>query len=126
MVQLLNNYKDQFEVEMIMARGSDFLRRQKGQLKLDNSIMEEFLIHLVKPEILGAAANFPIECGPQTAFMSFAFRSLSLRNLNERPELVLKVKDQDFTIGKTIHCKFSPSPEFTAAVTKQGSLFLAF
>lgn len=125
LVKYLNQYKDRVEVDLIMERGSDFLRRQKGQLKLDNSIMEEFLIHLVTPEVLGEAANFPIETGPQTAFMSFAFRPLSLPNLGERPEVVLKLKDQDFTIGKTIHYKFSPDSKFANATTRSGSLFLA-
>jgi hypothetical protein len=40
MVNLLNQYKDAIEVDFIMKRGSDFLRRQKGQLKLDNSIWQ--------------------------------------------------------------------------------------
>ncbi len=125
MVRILNEYKDHVEVDLIMARGSDFLKRQKGQLKLDNSILEEFLIHLIHPAILGDTTNFPVETGPQTAFMSFAFRPLSLANLNEKPELVLKVKDQDFTIGKSIYYKFSPNQDFTTSTTRQGSLFLA-
>lgn len=125
LVRFLNEYKDRVEVDMIMERGSAFLRRQKGQLKLDNSILEEFLIHLVSPLVLGESANFPIETGPQTAFMSFAFRPLSLPNLNEKPEVVLKLKDQDFTIGRTIHYKFSPDSQFDDGFTRKGSLFLA-
>ena len=46
MVDLLNEYKDFIEVELIAKRGSAFIKRQKGQLKLDNSILEEFLIYL--------------------------------------------------------------------------------
>src|SRR5438094_10455935 len=48
-VELLNQYKDELEIELILKRGSPTLRRQKGQLKLDNSVLEEFLIHLVHP-----------------------------------------------------------------------------
>lgn len=125
MVQLLNSYKDNLEVDLIMARGSDFLRRQKGQLKLDNSIMEEFLIHLIHPSLLGELPDFALETGPQTAFMSFAFRPTTLSSLNESPEVVLKVKDQDFTIGKSIYYKFSPDQNFAPAKTKSGNLFLA-
>src|SRR5438067_1334753 len=47
MTDLLNGYKDYLEVDLIATKGSPFLKRQKGQLKLDNSVMEEFLIHLV-------------------------------------------------------------------------------
>jgi hypothetical protein len=52
MTTLLNQYKDYLEIDLINTRGSDFLKRQKGQLKLDNSVLEEFLIHLVNPSIL--------------------------------------------------------------------------
>lgn len=38
MTKLLNEYKDVIEVELIAQRGSAFIKRQKGQLKLDNSI----------------------------------------------------------------------------------------
>ncbi|MGH9575832.1 MAG: hypothetical protein ACRD3R_00225, partial [Terriglobales bacterium] len=33
MTRLLNEYKDLLEVELIAARGSAFIKRQKGQLK---------------------------------------------------------------------------------------------
>ncbi len=39
MTRLLNQYKDFLEVELIARRGSAFLKRQKGQLKLDNSVL---------------------------------------------------------------------------------------
>src|SRR5262249_41110033 len=74
MTHLLNGYKDYLEVELIAAKGSDFLKRQKGQLKLDNSVMEEFLIHLVDPAIINNLPKFDLETGPHTAFMSLAFR----------------------------------------------------
>ena len=47
LVELLNQYKDYLEVELIAKHGSDFLKRQKGQMKLDNSVIEEFLPYLV-------------------------------------------------------------------------------
>jgi hypothetical protein len=58
MVTLLNEYKDQLEVDLIAKRGSDFLKRQKGQLKLDNSVIEEFLPYLICPEV-----EFPTKDG---------------------------------------------------------------
>ncbi len=125
MTNLLNQYKDFLEVDLIASKGSDFLKRQKGQLKLDNSILEEFLIYLVSPAVLGNLPNFELEKGPQTAFMSFAFRPSHIRNLNEGPEVVLKVKDQDFTIGKTFYYKFSPDDSFPEQKTTIGKLFLA-
>ena len=125
MTALLNEYKDYLEVDLIAARGSEFLKRQKGQLKLDNSVMEEFLIHLVNPNILNNLPNFDLETGPQTAFMSLAFRPSSINTLNQKPEVIVKVKDQDFTIGKAIHFKFSSDAGFTATKTVDGKFFLA-
>lgn len=125
MVGLLNDYKDFLEVDLIAERGSDFLKRQKGQLKLDNSIMEEFLTHLISPSVINNLPIFELETGPQTAFMSLAFRPTSINNLNEKPEVVLKVKDQDFTIGKPIFYKFSSDSKFSPTQTIDGKLFLA-
>src|SRR4051812_37487285 len=86
MTRLLNEYKDYLEVELIAARGSAFLKRQKGQMKLDNSVLEEFLIHLIHPSIITNLPKFDLEAGPQTAFMSLAFRPSNIANLNEKPE----------------------------------------
>jgi hypothetical protein len=74
MVKLLNEYKDTFEIELVMRRGSDFLRRQKGQLKLDNSILEEFLIRLIHPYIIQGLGDTRFVTGPQNTFMSLSFR----------------------------------------------------
>ncbi len=125
MTKLLNNYKDFLEVELIARRGSPFIKRTKGQLKLDNSILEEFLIHLVDPAILNKMPDFELEMGPQQAFMSLSFNPASLSHLNNKPNVVLKVKDQDFTIGKSLHYKFSSDPHFEESQTEKGSLFLA-
>lgn len=123
--RLLNEYKDTLEVELIAARGSDFLKRQKGQLKIDNSVLEEFLIHLVDPEVITGLPPFALEIGPHTAFMTFSFRPASINSLAQRPEIVVKSKDQDFTIGKTIHYRLSPEATFPLPQTEQGELFLS-
>jgi hypothetical protein len=125
MTALLNEYKDYLEVDLIATRGSDFLKRQKGQLKLDNSVLEEFLIHLVNPAILNNLPRFDLETGPQTAFMSLSFRPSAISNLNEKPEVILKVKDQDFTIGKAIYYKFSSDENFSSPKTVDGKFYLA-
>src|SRR6266568_7208224 len=57
---LLNRYKDFLEVDLIAERGSPFLKRQKGQLKLDNSVMEEFLVRLIDPAILPNLPSFEL------------------------------------------------------------------
>ncbi|MBI2927799.1 MAG: Bpu10I family restriction endonuclease [Verrucomicrobia bacterium] len=125
MTRLLNEYKDFLEVELIARRGSAFLKRQKGQLKLDNSVLEEFLVELVQPGILDGLPEFPLTIGPTTAFMSLSFAPPALRALNDAPIVALKVKDQDFIIGTEIHYRFSPDPDFTPGKTASGSLSLA-
>jgi hypothetical protein len=125
MVGLLNRYKHEFEVEMVTKRGSAFLRRQKGQLKLDNSILEEFLIHLVSPAIVKGVGETELAVGPQNAFMSLSFRPRQLGSLASRPEVVLKTKYQDFVIGSQMHYKFSPDAQFESQRTAGGSFVLA-
>lgn len=125
MVGLLNQYKDLIEVELITRKGSAFLKRQRGQLKLDSSIMEEFLIHLLDPDILTNLPDFELDTGPQTAFMSLSFRPSSVQNLNEKPVIVIKNKNQDFTIGKPIYYQFSSEEDFIQAKTIKGKIFLA-
>jgi len=91
MTSLLNEYKDFLEVDLIAKKGSSFIKRQKGQMKLDNSIIEEFLIHLVSDDILKGLPK-GIETGSQTAFMSLTFRPSTIEGLVEQPEIVLKKK----------------------------------
>jgi len=126
MTNLLNKYKDYLEVDLIAKKCSPFIKRQKGQLKLDNSVIEEFLTRLIDPSIIkGLPTDFHLEVGPQTAFMSLSFRPMNMNSLNEKPDVVMKLKDQDFTIGKTIYYKFSPDANFGVTKTGKGSLFLA-
>lgn len=125
MTRLLNGYKDCLEVELSARKGSDFLKRQKGQLKLDNTVMEEFLIHLVDKRILNALPMFELETGPRTAFMTFSFRPSNITSLGGKPEIDLKTKMQDFTIGRTLHFRMSPDEKFSKDTTEEGKLFLS-
>lgn len=121
----LNEYKDYLEVELIAKRGSDFLKRQKGQLKLDNSVMEEFLPRLVDSRLIrNLPTTFQLEAGSKTSFMSLSFSPSSIRALDV-PTVVLKEKDQDFAIGKSIYYKFSSDEGFAKGKTTEGTLFLA-
>ena len=43
LVRQLNEYKRYIELDLIFDADNDFLYRQKGQLKLDNTVLEEFL-----------------------------------------------------------------------------------
>ena len=65
LVELLNEYKRFVEVEVIWDSEADFLYRQRGQLKLDNSIIEEFLPRLVDPRIIPALERQIYVAGPR-------------------------------------------------------------
>lgn len=118
LTKLLNQYKDHLETELVIRSGSPFFIRQKGQLKLDNSIIEEFLIRLVDPRVLDGLPNFELCVGPQRAFMSLAFTPASIQELCERPRVEIKEKDADFTLGKSIFYKFSSDPGFGIATLR--------
>lgn len=125
LLRLLNDYKDYLEVELIARRGSDFLKRQKGQMKLDNSVIEEFLPYLVDSKLLSnLPTNYELETGSQTSFMSLSFCPSSIQTL-DKPQVVVKEKDQDFAIGKSVFYKFSTDESFATHNTIDGKLFLA-
>lgn len=126
MTSLLNQYKDQLEIDLIARQGSAFIKRQKGQMKLDNSILEEFLIHLVQPSIIpGLPDELNLTIGPTRAFMSLSFNPSGIAGLSEKPSVVVKMKDQDFILGKDIYYKFSPDRNFPEATTASGIIPLA-
>lgn len=126
MTDLLNWYKNKLEVELIMKRGSEFIKRQKGQLKLDNTVLEEFLIHLVHPDILNGLDDLEqLVIGPQEAFMSLAFLPRSFKELGTKPRITLKTKDQDFVIGAKIYYKFASNGNFQVETTSEGSFTLS-
>jgi hypothetical protein len=56
--------------------------------------------------------------------MSLAFAPTSLASLGLKPPVILKEKDADFALGKTIHFKFSSDPRFATSTTSEGKLLL--
>ena len=68
--------------------------------------------------------GFELETGSQTSFMSLAFCPTSIQEL-DKPQVVIKEKDQDFTIGKSLFYKFSSDSNFNIDKTIAGKLFLA-
>ncbi len=103
-VRLLNEYRMSLDLEVIFDSPDDFLYRQKGQLKLDNTVIEEFLPHLVSrvfPEVL---TGFSI--GPQSCFAALYFAS-TIRTGTGTPGTHVRLKDQDFTISRRLYLRAS-------------------
>jgi hypothetical protein len=117
MVALLNDYKLFVDVDVIFDREDDFLYRQKGQTKLDNSIVEEFLPHLVLKCLLQGKSNADFSVGPTTAFSAIYFAS-SLDAPAAGGGLTVRTKDQDFAIAKRVYMKASHDPEYRESASK--------
>ena len=106
------------DLELVFDSPQDFLYRQKGQLKLDNSVIEEFLPHLIQPTVLPEIHGHEVVVGPTTCFSSVYF-STSLEIPFVGGGLEVRSKDQDFAISKKLFLKASHDADFSEAVTKE-------
>lgn len=110
LVAALNSYKRYIEIDLIFSSSDDFLYRQKGQLKLDNTILEEFLPYLFDNRLIPGLKRIKnITCGPQASFAGLSFASPFL-SLSEGG-VYLKLKDQDFSVAKSHHIAISDDPK---------------
>lgn len=118
LVQLFNEYKFYIDFDVIFSCEEDFLYRQKGQLKLDNSVIEEFLPHLVSkafPELQN------VTFGPTKCFSAAYFKT-NLQTATRGGGLSIRTKDQDFAISKKLYIKSSHDAEFATADTVETHL----
>lgn len=112
LVNLLNDYKLFIEYNLIFCSRNDFLYRQKGQIKLDNTILEEFLPRLVDSRLVPGIDRYPnIASGPQKTYSGLSFgyfhSPLSVDGIS------IKEKDQDFAVGRRIYLKAANNATFT-------------
>ncbi|MEY3401718.1 MAG: hypothetical protein RLZZ86_1333 [Cyanobacteriota bacterium] len=112
LLNLLIDYKNYIDIKLIFDSPNDFLYRQKGQLKLDNTIIEEFLPYLINPIIIPEIQKLNAEVGPIKAFSSVYFESsLTIPALGGG--LSVRSKNQDFAITRKLYLKASHFPDFT-------------
>lgn len=100
LVDATNTYKRYIELNLIFDSPEDFLYRQKGQLKLDNTILEEFLPHLIRKSLQLPGGEY--ELGPRNTFAGLNFLS-SLSNQGEGGHPSLHTKAQDFILGRPLY-----------------------
>lgn len=112
LVEVTNQYKLFIDLELIFDSPNDFLYRQKGQLKLDNTIIEEFLPHLMFRCLTLPPDEF--EFGPQKTFAGLSFTS-ALANPGTGGQPILRTKDQDFVLGKRLFMMTSFDKNFEDA-----------
>lgn len=110
LVSLLNEYKNSIDLDLIFDSQDDFLYRQNGQLKLSNSILEEFLPYVFDERLVpGFKRLSNVICGPQSSFAGLSFGSPFLGL--DAGGVFLKNKDQDFSVAKTHRITISDFPE---------------
>ena len=117
LVGLLNEYKFYIDIDLIFDSSEDFLYRQKGQLKLDNTVIEEFLPIFVRKCIIKEFGKCDVEVGSQTATFSSAYFASSLSSPAIGGGLSIKTKDQDFSMSRTLYLRSSYTPTFDAEKT---------
>jgi hypothetical protein len=117
MVSLLTEYKTFIDLDLIFDSEQDFLYRQAGQLKLNNSVIEEFLPHLIRPSVIPEIEGFTIEVGPTNCYSSVYF-STSLDTPAVGGGLEVRSKDQDFAISKRLYLKASHHQDYSECVEK--------
>ena len=116
MVALLNEYRNYLDIDIIFDSKADFLYRQKGQTKLDNSVIEEFLPHLISSCVVSDLEVDSFSLGPRKAFSAVYFKS-TLDNAAAGGGLHVRTKDQDFAIARRVFLKSSYTPDFDEATS---------
>jgi hypothetical protein len=120
LVSLLDDYKRYIEVDLIFDSDSDFLYRQKGQVKLDNTIIEEFLPILVTTALADQLQGYDLSFGPTTCFSGIRFES-SITHKQPGGGMHLREKDHDFAISRHLFIQTSHHPDFQESVVTAGT-----
>ncbi|MEZ4588061.1 MAG: Bpu10I family restriction endonuclease [Gemmatimonadales bacterium] len=116
LVALYNEYRTYVDVDLIFSSPRDFLYRQKGQLKLDNSVLEEFLPRLFTPTVIPELDGKSVLVGPQACY------SATIVAQPDQPQLggglTLRTKDQDFALAMPVHLRASHTADFKQAADR--------
>jgi hypothetical protein len=109
-VSLLNDYANHVYLDLIFDSVDDFLYRQKGQMKLDNSIIEEFLPWLARAKVMPELAD-DLMVGPTTCYAAVYFDS-TVSQAVPGAGMHVRSKDQDFAISRRLFIKASHNRDF--------------
>lgn len=126
LVGLLNEYKFYVDINLIFDSTEDFLYRQKGQLKLDNTVIEEFLPIFVRKCIVKEFGKCEVDVGSQTATFSSAYFESSLSSPAIGGDLRIKTKDQDFSMSRKLYLKSSYTSTFDETKTSTVTTHLGY
>ena len=123
LVTSLNRYKTSIDLDLIFDSQNDFLYRQKGQLKLDNTVLEEFLPRLVGRIFPDRLANRGLSLGPMKGFAQLRFDS-NLLNTTAGGGMTVRSKDHDFALARPLFIKASHHEDFHES--REESTYLAY
>ena len=112
LVASLNHYRKWIDLNLIFDSPEDFLHRQRGQLKLDNSILEEFLPWLVRRRFAEQIADTGLSLGPTNAFSQLSFDSDPFNRTNGGG-MTIRSKDHDFAVALPLFLKASHNQDFS-------------
>ena len=121
LVSSLNRYKSSVDVDLVFDSKDDFLYRQKGQLKLDNTILEEFLPWLVGRVFADRLPSQGLYLGPTKAFSQLRFDS-NLLNVMIDGGMAVRSKDHDFALARPLFLKASHCKDFRKSQTTRTNL----
>lgn len=119
LVDSTNRYKRFIELDLIFDSDEDFLYRQKGQLKLDNTILEEFLPQLIYRSIGSIDASFQL--GPRKTYSGLSYLS-SIGNPGQGGKPSIRTKNQDFIVGKSLFLQSSFNKDFSDSTVIESNL----
>lgn len=126
LVDQLNEYKFYIDVDLIFDSTEDFLYRQKGQLKLDNTVMEEFLPIFVRKCIEHECGVCTVHISSHTPTFSSAHFASSLSSPAVGGGLILKAKDQNFSMSRKLYMKSSHDASFAPDKTITLETYLGY
>ncbi|MYH83702.1 Bpu10I family restriction endonuclease [Candidatus Poribacteria bacterium] len=121
MIEMLNEYKQYIELNVIFDSKNNFLHRQKGQLKLDNTIIEEFLPILLTSALSDILQDYDLDFGPITCFSGIRFES-SITTDSIGGGMRVRTKDHDFAISKRLFIQSSYHKDFQSSITKETNI----
>ena len=121
MVDMLNEYKQYIELNVIFDSDNNFLHRQKGQLKLDNTIIEEFLPILLTSTLSDLFQDYDLDFGPMTCFSGIRFES-SITEDRVGGGMRFRNKDHDFAISRRLFVRSSHYEDFHNNVTEETNI----
>ena len=112
LVESLNRYRKWIDLDLIFDSTENFLHRQRGQLKLDNSVLEGFLPWLVKRRFLDEISGAGLSLGPTNAFSQLSFDSDPFGRA-VGGGMTIRSKDHDFAVTLPLFLKASHRQDFS-------------